>query len=46
MTTVHELGLPDLLENLVKNFVQEKIELLMKEELSNFLQVALALQRS
>lgn len=46
MTTVHELGLPDLLENLVKNFVQEKIELLMKEELSNFLQVEQPDQRN
>lgn len=39
MTTVYELVLPDLLDNLVKNFVQVKIELLMKEELSNYLHV-------
>jgi putative transposase len=38
-TTVHETGLSDLLENLVKNFLKEKLELIMKEEIKNVLQV-------
>lgn len=38
-TSLHELGLSDLLENLVRNFVKEKLELIMKEEIQNFLQV-------
>ncbi|MGG1556517.1 IS256 family transposase [Paenibacillus ferrarius] len=39
MTTIPQMNLNDLLENLVKNMVQEKLEFLMKEEMNQFLQV-------
>lgn len=39
MNNLHEIGLSDLLENLVRDFVKEKLELIMKEELSNFLNI-------
>ncbi|WP_230191681.1 IS256 family transposase [Paenibacillus sp. CECT 9249] len=37
MNNVHENGLNDLLENLVREFVKEKLEFIMNEEMSNFL---------
>lgn len=46
MNNVHELGLSDLLENLVRNFVKEKLELIMGEEIRNFLQVEQASGRN
>lgn len=39
MTSVHELGTSDLMEILVKDFVKEKLELIMREEIDNFLKV-------
>lgn len=39
MNTVHELGLSDLLENLVRNFVKDKLEFIMNEEIRNFVHV-------
>lgn len=39
MNSLHEQGISDLLENLVRSFVKEKIELIMTEEISSFLQV-------
>lgn len=39
MNNVHEIGLSDLLENLVRDFVKEKLEFIMKEELTNFLNI-------
>lgn len=38
-TTVHESGLSDLLENLVKDFLKEKLEFIMKEEIKNALKI-------
>lgn len=37
-TTLHENGLSDLLENLVRNFLKEKLEFIMKEEIKHVLQ--------
>ena len=37
--SLHESGLSDLLENLVRGFVKEKLEMIMKEELRNVLDV-------
>src|SRR5690606_36173848 len=37
MNSLHEIGFNDLLENLVRQFVKEKLELIMNEEISNFL---------
>ncbi|OAS26021.1 IS256 family transposase [Paenibacillus oryzisoli] len=37
--TLHEAGLSDLLENLVRDFLKDKLELIMKEEIKNVLQV-------
>ncbi|WP_274366329.1 IS256 family transposase [Paenibacillus thermotolerans] len=37
--SVHEAGIPNLLENLVREFVKEKLELIMNEEMNNFLQI-------
>jgi putative transposase len=37
-TTLHEAGLSDLLENLVRNFLKDKLEFIMKEEIKNVLQ--------
>jgi hypothetical protein len=34
MNTAHEYGLSDLLGKLLRNFVKEKLELLMEEESS------------
>ena len=39
MNSVHELGTSDLMEILVKDFVKEKLELIMREEIENFLKV-------
>lgn len=39
MTTIPQNNLNDLLENLVKTMIQEKLELIMKEEMNQFLQV-------
>lgn len=39
MNSLHEIGFNDLLENLVRQFVKEKLELIMNEEISNFLNV-------
>lgn len=39
MNNVHEAGLSDLLENLVRNFVKEKLEFIMNEEIWNFIHV-------
>ena len=36
--TLHEAGLSDLLENLVRNFLKDKLEFIMKEEIKNVLQ--------
>lgn len=38
MNNVHEIGLSDLLENLVRQFVQEKLESIMNAEINHFLQ--------
>lgn len=38
-TNVHELGLSNLLENLVRDFIKDKTELIMREEIKNFLHV-------
>lgn len=46
MSTLHESGLSDLLENLVRSFVKEKLEFIMNEEISNFLQVEQLSQRN
>lgn len=40
MNNLHEIDLSDLLENLVRDFAKEKLELIMKEEFSNFLNIA------
>jgi len=37
--SLHELTLSDLLENLVLDFVKEKLEMMMKEEIQNYLKV-------
>ncbi|KRE92065.1 hypothetical protein ASG89_33970 [Paenibacillus sp. Soil766] len=39
MTTIPQNNLNDLLENLVKTMIQEKLEFIMKEEMSQFSQV-------
>ena len=39
MNSVHEFGTADLMGILVKEFVKEKLELIMREEIDNFLKV-------
>ena len=39
MTTIPENKFNDLLENAVTKFVQEKLELLLNEEIKNFMSV-------
>ncbi|TXK66238.1 IS256 family transposase [Paenibacillus sp. N3.4] len=38
-STLHESGLSDLLENLVRNFLKEKLEFIMQEEIKHVLQL-------
>lgn len=38
-TTLHESALSDLLENLVRGFLKDKLEFIMKEDIKNVLQV-------
>jgi putative transposase len=37
--SLHDLGIPNLLENLVRDFVKEKLELIMNEEIHNFIHI-------
>lgn len=46
MNTLHEIGLIDLLENLVRNFVKEKLKHIMNEEIRNFIHVEQANERN
>jgi putative transposase len=46
MATIHESMLSDLFENLVTNFVKEKIEMIMQEEMKNFMDVEQADHRN
>lgn len=46
MKTIHETELSNLLENLVTNFVKEKLEFIMREEMKNFIDVEQAQQRN
>lgn len=46
MNSVHELGTSDLMGILVKEFVKEKLELIMREEIDNFLKVEYEGERS
>lgn len=46
MTTIPENSLNDLLENLVRTFVKEKLELIMNEEIQNFVHVEQTHQRN
>ena len=39
MDSVHEQSIAELMESLVKNFVKEKLELIMREEIENVLNV-------
>ncbi|QQE77275.1 IS256 family transposase [Alicyclobacillus sp. SO9] len=39
MDSVHEQSIGDLMENLVKGFVKEKLEFIMREEIEHFLNV-------
>jgi len=46
MTTIPENAFSDLLENTVTNLIQDKLELLLREEIKNFLTVEQSAQRN